>query len=232
MDRLLQFLAEHPRIKYATPTCPEFGSWCPGSIVKENCTPGIIVRPRSAEDVAGLISVLAANNVAFSVRVGGHDMFGRSQIHGGITIDLRTMVLIQPVWAVVYWLRRKNDLVTPHGLIPSVGYVGWATHGGYGLLSAQYGLGVDQILEARVVDCQGRICDADKDMLTAIRGGGGSIGVIVEVTIRVYPLGQVLAGVIIYESNDLGATIERYNSTYSQFTRDGLPPPSAFISLL
>ena len=52
-------------------------------------------------------------------------------------------------------------------------------------------MGVDQILGAKIVDCEGRIVQADQSMLRAIRGGGGALGVIVEMTIKVYPLEKV-----------------------------------------
>lgn len=204
MDQFFKFLAVNPRIKYARPTWPDFGGWRAGFVVDEDTIPAVIVRPRFAEDVAALVSVLATNNVPFSVRVGGHDMFGRSQIHDAVTIDLREIAYVDIdhtghtarlgggiLVADLIKELEKDNLVTPHGVIPGVGYVGWATHGGYGLLSTQYGLGVDQILDAQVVDCEGRIRHADKDMLKAIRGAGGLLGIIVEVTIKVYPLGQV-----------------------------------------
>ncbi|QMW35887.1 hypothetical protein G4B84_011416 [Aspergillus flavus NRRL3357] len=236
MDQFFKFLAVNPRIKYARPTWPDFGGWRAGFVVDEDTIPAVIVRPRFAEDVAALVSVLATNNVPFSVRVGGHDMFGRSQIHDAVTIDLREIAYVDIdhtghtarlgggilVAGLIKELE-KDNLVTPHGVIPGVGYVGWATHGGYGLLSTQYGLGVDQILDAQVVDCEGRIRHADKDMLKAIRGAGGLLGIIVEVTIKVYPLGQVLAGAIIYESSNLSAAIRHYNNGYHQLKQDYLP---------
>jgi FAD/FMN-containing dehydrogenase len=74
---------------------------------------------------------------------------------------------------------------------PTVGFTGWAIHGGYGLLSTNYGLGSDQIVGARVVDGQGNIVDADETLLTAIRGGGGSVAVIYELVIKVYPSEKV-----------------------------------------
>lgn len=85
----------------------------------------------------------------------------------------------------------KADLATAYGTIPTVGYVGWATYGGYGMLSGLYGLGADQILGARMVNASGELVDANEHMLKGIRGGGGTIGVIVEMTIRVYPLSKV-----------------------------------------
>ena len=77
------------------------------------------------------------------------------------------------------------------GTIGSVGYTGWATLGGYGPLTSHYGMGVDQILGAKVVNGSGEIQDADEEMLVGIRGGGGSLGIIVELTVKVYPVSTV-----------------------------------------
>lgn len=52
-------------------------------------------------------------------------------------------------------------------------------------------MGVDQILGAKVVNCEGRIVEADNRMLQVVRGGGGTLGVIVAMTIKVYPLDKV-----------------------------------------
>ena len=54
-----------------------------------------------------------------------------------------------------------------------------------------FGLGVDQILGAKVVTHEGKIVEADERMLQVIRGGGGTLGVIVAMTIKVYPLDKV-----------------------------------------
>jgi FAD/FMN-containing dehydrogenase len=52
-------------------------------------------------------------------------------------------------------------------------------------------MGIDQILGAKVVNCKGKIMDADERMLSAIRGAGGTVGVIVELRIKIYPLEKV-----------------------------------------
>jgi FAD/FMN-containing dehydrogenase len=58
-------------------------------------------------------------------------------------------------------------------------------------LASRYGLGVDQILGAKIVDAKGEIQTANEELLVGIRGGGGSLGIIVELTIKVYPLDKV-----------------------------------------
>lgn len=203
MDQLVSFLASNS-IHYATHQSPDYADLRTAFIINATPTPAMIVRPRSAQDVASLISILIEHDITFTVRTGGHDMFGRSQIQDGVTIDMREIayVLVDEDSRtarlgggviIMDMLRelKKHGLTTPHGVTPSVGYVGWATHGGYGLLSAKYGLGVDQIVGARVVDAKGAIREADETMLTGLRGGGGSLGVIVEIKIKVYPLDKV-----------------------------------------
>lgn len=58
-------------------------------------------------------------------------------------------------------------------------------------MTSHYGMGVDQIIGAKVVNANGEIQDADEEMLVGIRGGGGSLGIIVELTIKVHPISTV-----------------------------------------
>ena len=64
-------------------------------------------------------------------------------------------------------------------------------YGGYGPFSSNWGLGVDQIVAATVLDASGAIVEADKTLLKSIRGAGGAFGIILDVTIRIYPLKAV-----------------------------------------
>jgi FAD/FMN-containing dehydrogenase len=73
----------------------------------------------------------------------------------------------------------------------SVGYVGWATLGGYSPLSTKYGLGVDHIVGAKYVNGEGTLVDAGEEELKAMRGGGGCLGIITEMTIKVHSLKEV-----------------------------------------
>jgi FAD/FMN-containing dehydrogenase len=96
----------------------------------------------------------------------------------------------------------KDGLATPTGAVPAVGYVGWAIYGGYGPFSAHWGLGVDQIIGATVVNAEGELVSADEDLLHGIRGAGGAFGVIVDLTIKVYPLTSVCS--LIYFHSNIG----------------------------
>ncbi|EXK25037.1 hypothetical protein FOMG_18279 [Fusarium oxysporum f. sp. melonis 26406] len=87
-----------------------------------------------------------------------------------------------------------NYAVAPSGLFTVSGAAGgvavaggWGQNGGHGPMTAQYGLGVDQWLEAKIVTPDGKLRVANnvtnQDLFWAIRGGGGgTFGVVVEAT--------------------------------------------------
>lgn len=167
-------------------------------------TPRAIACPQNAQEVSAIVRLANACNIPFTVRSGGHDLFGRNIVSDSICIDMRKInsVQISPdrktakigggiLMGKLLEDLSKHDLVTPFGSVPSVGYVGWASLGGYGSGSAQWGLGVDQIIGAEIVNATGDVVSAGSDALTGIRGAGGNFGVIVSMQIKVYELKTV-----------------------------------------
>ncbi|KAB8260903.1 hypothetical protein BDV32DRAFT_149063 [Aspergillus pseudonomiae] len=80
-----------------------------------------------------------------------------------------------------------------HNAIADVGVVGWATGGGHGRATGNYGMGADNIIAAALVTPGGELVTANacqnKDLFWAIRGGGGgTFGVILSVTLKAYPM--------------------------------------------
>ncbi|KAH8586194.1 hypothetical protein B0O99DRAFT_529182 [Bisporella sp. PMI_857] len=87
----------------------------------------------------------------------------------------------------------KENLIAVGGTNQDVGVVGWATGGGHGFMTGKYGQGADNILEAVIVTPDGEVLTANayqnEDIYWAIRGGGGgTFGVIVSITVKVYPM--------------------------------------------
>jgi FAD/FMN-containing dehydrogenase len=166
--------------------------------------PLAIVRPKNAEEVAATVRFARANGIKPVVRSGGNSLFGKSMIQGALIIDMRDIAYINIddsktsatigggiLFSDLAEVLTKEGLATALGTIPFIGYAGWSTYGGYGPFSAQYGLGCDNILGAKVVNWKGEVVEADTDMLKGIRGAGGAFGPIVELTIKLYPLMNV-----------------------------------------
>ncbi|OWM63762.1 hypothetical protein CDL15_Pgr006024 [Punica granatum] len=84
----------------------------------------------------------------------------------------------------------------PAGVCPTVGVGGHFSGGGYGNMMRKYGLSVDNIVDAQMVDVNGRLLDREsmgEDLFWAIRGGGGaSFGVILAYKINLVPVPETV----------------------------------------
>ena len=205
-----QQLEEHlrnylPDLHYATPTSSNYAELRETFIIDNTAVPLAIVRPKTADDVASLIQHAVSVGIEITVRTGGHDLYGRCFAQDALTLDMRVMSFVHVaddrssatlgggiLAGDLATVLAAHKLATAMGSVSSVGYVGWATHGGYGAFTSNYGLGTEQILAAKVVNHEGKIVEANAEMLRAIRGGGGTLGVIVELTVRVYDLDKVM----------------------------------------
>jgi FAD/FMN-containing dehydrogenase len=198
------FLQDHTNIKYVTPAAPEFSSLKATYNLTITATPLAIVRPQSSNDVAALVSYCTTHGIQFSVRSGGNNLYGASCVQDALMVDMRDIAFVDIdkekssarvgggiLQGKLAKELSKEGLVTAMGSLGFVGFIGWGCYGGYGSLSAKYGLGVDNILAAKVVSWNGEIVDADEGMMKGIRGAGGAFGVIVELTVKVYPLKSV-----------------------------------------
>jgi hypothetical protein len=63
---------------------------------------------------------------------------------------------------------------------------------------------VDNIVGAKVVTATGELVEADAELLWALRGAGGNLGIIVETVVRVYPMSRIRAGFIVYPWEQTG----------------------------
>ncbi|KAI0115636.1 hypothetical protein GGR51DRAFT_576675 [Nemania sp. FL0031] len=220
---------ELPELTLITPSDSTFEATRACFIKKDSEVPAAIARPQNAQQVQALVQHCIKNGVDFVVRSGGHDCAGRSQIAGALSIDMRDIkhvnisadektatvgggILFRDLVAVL----DARGLVTPVGTVASVGYVGWATLGGYGPFSTSHGLGVDQIVGAKLVNAKGELVEADAELLQGIRGGGGIFGVITELTIKVYPLKELFTTLLIYDSSDLKTAWTNYAEGYEK----------------
>ena len=189
--------------------------------------PALIALCKTAEDVQRAIRAARAHRLPLSVRCGGHDWTGRALCHEGLVIDLSEMrhVEVEPPArvATVAGGALAGDLITaatPHGLVAvtgaagTIGMAGMTLGGGYGPLTPQYGLAVDNLLGADVVLADGQIVTADalsnNDLWWALRGGGGNFGVVVSMRIRLHPIKGLLTGLILFPWSEAGSVLQGY----------------------
>lgn len=101
-----------------------------------------------------------------------------------------------------YEFADKNNATIICGYSPTVGLSGgWVMGGGHSILTNVYGLGVDRVLQFKVITPDGRLRVANKcqnpDLFWALRGGGGgTYGLVLESTHLVEPKMPITAAVV------------------------------------
>ncbi|XP_022714493.1 berberine bridge enzyme-like 28 [Durio zibethinus] len=180
---VLEFSIRNAR--FSTPTTPE---------------PLVIVTPSHISHIQATINCSRNHDMQIRIRSGGHDYEGLSYVSQvpfviidlinlrSIDIDVENNTAWVQAGATIgelyYRIAEKSTtLAFPAGVCPTVGVGGHFSGGGYGMLMRKFGLAADQIIDAHLVDVDGRLLDRNsmgEDLFWAIRGGGGaSFGVIV-----------------------------------------------------
>lgn len=187
--------------------------------------PSLGVAVKNENDIATSLVFAHKHNLRVVVKNTGHDMLGRSMgehafmiwthqlkdreikskfVPAGCSADAKERAVVR-LSAGVQW-SEAYDLVAAspdfvvgglsvNGTVGAAG--GWLTGGGHSLVSPSYGLGVDNVVQMRVVlpfsdqDTVPRIVDVSAcshpDLFWALRGGGGgTFGIVTEVFYRLH----------------------------------------------
>ncbi|XP_042026333.1 berberine bridge enzyme-like 18 [Salvia splendens] len=184
--------------------------------------PLAIITPEHESQIPPLILCAKRSGVQTRTRSGGHDFEGlsyQSEVPF-VIIDLINFsdVLVdvdrKTAWvgsgatigSLYYSIAAKSPVLGfPAGTCPTVGIGGHFSGGGYGAMMRKHGLAADHVVDARIVNANGRILDRKsmgEDLFWAIKGGGGaSFGVItawkvqlvdVPKTVTVFGVGRTL----------------------------------------
>ncbi|KAJ4702913.1 reticuline oxidase-like protein [Melia azedarach] len=175
--------------------------------------PLIIITPLQESHVQAAVICTKQAGYQLKIRSGGHDYEGISYIADSpfFILDMFNLRAIdvdikdESAWVqsgatlgeVYYRIWEKSKLHGfPAGVCPTVGVGGHFSGGGYGNMLRRFGLSVDNVLDAKIVDVQGRILDRKamgEDLFWAINGGGGgSFGVILWYKIKLVPVPETV----------------------------------------
>ncbi|XP_071695114.1 berberine bridge enzyme-like 21 [Rutidosis leptorrhynchoides] len=175
--------------------------------------PLIIVTPLNESHVQS--TIICTKNVGINLRIrsGGHDFEGLSYVSyvNFILLDMSNIRSIEvnieeetatvQVGAIVgelyYRIWEKSKVhAFPAGVCPTVGIGGHISGGGYGNLIRKYGLTIDKVIDAKIVDVNGQILDRKlmgEDLFWSIRGGGGaSFGVVLSYKLKLVRVPKIV----------------------------------------
>ncbi|HZS76211.1 MAG TPA: FAD-binding oxidoreductase [Ktedonobacteraceae bacterium] len=195
--------------------------------------PALICRCANRTDVLRAVDFAHSQQLTVAVRGGGHSLIGQSVCDGGIVIDLAQMkgMQVDPVKCTARaeagltlgeFVRRSQPfgLVTTTGTVAGTGLSGLTLGGGLGWFMGKYGLTIDNLLSVEIVTADGRVLTASAtshpDLFWGVRGGGGNFGIVTAFEFRMHPVGQVLAGKVVYpmtRARDVLRFYREYTST-------------------
>src|SRR6516162_11007522 len=177
--------------------------------------PAAVIFPESATEVAAAIGYAAERGLRVAAQGTGHNagplgsladtVLLRTDRMRGIRIDPQARVA--RVEAGVLWLdvvqaAAEHGLAALAGSSPDVGVVGYTLGGGVSFLGRRYGLAASNVVAAEIVTADGTLVRADADheldLFWALRGGGGSFGVVTALEFRLFPVTEAYAGALWY----------------------------------
>ncbi|AEG45658.1 LLM class flavin-dependent oxidoreductase [Isoptericola variabilis] len=200
--------------------------------------PGIVLRPRTTEQVVEALAYARAQDVPLGVRSGGHGISGRSTNDGGVVIDLGGLDRIEVVdgatrrvrlgagatWGAVAEALRPHGWAISSGDYGGVGVGGLATTGGVGLLGRVFGLTIDHVVAAEVVTADGRVlhasADENPDLFWGLRGAGANLGIVTWVEVEAMPLGDVVYSRMTLDATDTAGLLERWGAAVERAPRE------------
>jgi hypothetical protein len=198
--------------------------------------PAAVAFPESAAEVAAAIRYATGHGLRVAAQGTGHNagplgplsdtVLLRTGRMRGIQVDPRARIArveAGAVWLDVVHAAAQHGLATLAGSSPDVGVAGYTLGGGMSFLGRKYGLAANNVLAIEMVTADGRLVRADHehetDLFWALRGGGGSFGVVTALEFRLFPVTHAYAGILWYP-------IERGSEVlhaWGELTRSGLP---------
>jgi FAD/FMN-containing dehydrogenase len=160
-----------------------------------------------------------------------HDAFVGAGCGGRAAPARAVSVGAGAIWAHVYdaVTTRAGGYVQGGGCM-TVGVAGLIQSGGFGSFSKNYGLAAASLLEAEVVTADGvvRIANActNPELFWGLKGGGGgSLGVVTRVTLRVHPLAEDFGAVNVTVRATSDAAFRRLIAIATEFYAKRLANP-------
>jgi len=207
--------------------------------------PAAVIFPASPAVVAAAVGWAAERGLRVAAQGTGHNAGPLGSLADTVLLRTERMrgVQIDPVartaraeagvvWLDVVEAAAQHGLATLAGSSPDVGVTGYTLGGGLSFLGRRYGLAANNVTAAEVVTADGRWVRTDRehepDLFWALRGGGGSFGVVTALEFRLFPHAEAYAGALWYP-------IERASEVlhaWGELTRGAVPDELTTIGRL
>ncbi|KAG4123914.1 hypothetical protein ERO13_D10G006300v2 [Gossypium hirsutum] len=189
--------------------------------------PVAIITARHPSHAQAAVICAKRHDFQLRIRSGGHDYEGLSYTSdvpfvildmfnlNSIDIDMSTETAWVQAGATTgelyYRIAEKSNVHGfPSGVCTTLGIGGHFSGGGYGFLIRKYGLSIDNVIDAQLIDANGRILNRKsmgEDVFWAIRGGGTtSFGIILSWRIKLVRVPPRVTVFTVQRTLEQGAT--------------------------
>jgi FAD/FMN-containing dehydrogenase len=208
--------------------------------------PALIAQCTGAADVTACVRFAREQDLAVSIRSGGHDIAGNSVSDGGLMIDLSLMKGIrvdpanQRAQAQAGLSLGEFDsetqafgLATTLGVNTDTGIAGLTLGGGYGWLAGKYGLACDNVVSVDMVTAEGKLLHAsaeeNPELFWGMRGAGANLGIVTSFEYSLHPVSTVLAGMVLYPFSKARQVLRLFDE-FSQQAPDEISTVGALLT--
>jgi FAD/FMN-containing dehydrogenase len=180
--------------------------------------PAAVALPRTVDEVSRLVRVASRAGLRVAAQNTGHAaatlvarglddvVLVRLNALSGVFVDpVRQTARVEggAVWQHVVAAAAQHGLTALHGSAPDVGVVGYTLGGGLSFYGRKHGLASSSVTALEIVTADGDVVRAtaqdNVELFWAVRGGGGSFGIVTALEFRLYPIADVYAGMMLWD---------------------------------
>jgi hypothetical protein len=177
--------------------------------------PAAVAFPETPEDVVAVVDHARTRGLRVAPQGTGHNAAAIRSLERTVLVKTSRMrqVVVDPstqtawigagaLWADVATAAHEYGLAALSGSSPDVGAVGYTLGGGVSWLVRTHGLSCNNVRSIDVVTADGRLVrtshDYEPELFWALRGGGGSFGIVTGMELELFPITEVFAGAMFW----------------------------------
>src|SRR3954466_3854849 len=198
---------------------PEDASWDEARLawnLAVDQVPAAVAIPETADDIVEVVRFARANGLRVAGQSTGHNahplaeglestVLVKTHRMRAVEIDAGARVArVEPgtLWMDVTQPAGEHGLAALAGSSADVGVTGYVLGGGISWLARKYGLATNNVVGIELVNADGDVVRAsageNPDLFWALRGGGGSFGIVTAIELELFPVKELYAGWLIF----------------------------------
>jgi hypothetical protein len=195
--------------------------------------PAAVAFPQTTEDVVAIVEYARPRGLRVAPQGTGHNAAAIASLDRAVLVRTSRMreVVVDPsartawigagaLWEDVATAAHEHGLAALSGSSPDVGAVGYTLGGGVSWLVRAHGLSCNNVRSIDVVTADGRPVrtshDHEPELFWALRGGGGSFGIVTGMELELFPITEVFAGAMFWPMEQAAEIMH----TWRQLTLD------------